>query len=107
MAIKDVYDEETVKIHAVGVEVQREWRELAPKINLANPKDTARKLNEWTKRVEGAFEKIGFRAAVNVDPIYGDNPPDIEILERVNPIGEFDHDKKMQEVKRARDQGRV
>lgn len=102
MAIKQVYDEETESIRQVGIEVQRQWRELAPKIDLANTKDTARKLNEWTKVVEGAFERIGFRAAVDVNPIYGDQPPGITILERINPISEFDYEKKAAEVKKAR-----
>lgn len=98
MAIKHVYDEETDRIREVGVNVQRLWRDLAPKINLADHKDTAKKLNEWVKIVEGAFERIGFRAAVDVNPIYGDKPPEISILERVNPISEFDHEKKQKEV---------
>lgn len=107
MAIKDVYDEETAKIHEVGVHVQRLWRDLAPKINLANTRDTAKKLNEWTKVAEGAFERIGFRARVDVNPIYGDMPPDITIVERVDPISEFDHDKKAAEIKRSRDRGGI
>lgn len=102
MAIKDVYDEETAKIQEVGVNVQRLWRELAPSINLGNTKDTAKKLNEWTKRVESAFERIGFRAAVDVNPIYGDQPPSITILERTTPVDEFDHDRKASEVKKSR-----
>lgn len=107
MAIKDVYDEETAKIHEVGVHVQRLWRDVAPTLNLADHRGTAKKLNEWVKVAEGAFERIGFRARVDVNPIYGDQPPGITIVDRVNPIDEFDHEKKEREVRQAREQGRV
>lgn len=103
-SLRQVYDEDNKKIENVGIDVQRLWRDLAPTINLANTKDTAKKLNEWTKVVEGAFERIGFRAAVDVNPIYGDMPPDITILERITSRNEeFDHERKAREIKREKD----
>lgn len=96
------YDEEVALIQKVGIEVQRDWREVAPTLDLSDTKSTAKKLNEWTKKVESAFERVGFRAAVDVNPIYGDMPPDITILERMTPIHGFDFEKQAAQIRKSK-----
>lgn len=100
----DVLDEEYIAIQKVGYEMQMLWNELARHINIANVKETANKVNEWSKRVEGEYQKIGFLVGVDTTPIYVDQPPTISIFDRVTPT-EFDHERKGYEVRKSRDKG--
>jgi hypothetical protein len=101
----NVYDDEYVKIQEMGIRIQSMWRETARHINIENVKDTANKCNEFSKRVEGMFLEIGFVAAVDTTPIYADKPPTISLLERTKRTGDFDHERKMYEVKQSRARG--
>jgi hypothetical protein len=101
----NVYDDEYVKIQELGIRIQSMWRDVARHIDIANVKDTANKCNEFSKRVEGLFLEIGFVAAVDTTPIYGDKPPTISLVERTKRTGDFDHERMMYEVKNTRAKG--
>lgn len=97
--LANVYDDEYKNIQTLGWVIQRRWREVAGRIDIANVKDTANKVNEFSKWAEGEFEKIGFLAAVDTTPIYADHPPTISLLERISG-NEFDHEKKSSQVRK-------
>lgn len=101
-SLVNVYDDEYRDIQKLGATIQTRWRDTARHIDIANNKDTATKVNEFSKWVEGEFEKIGFLVAVDITPIYADRPPSISVLARTNPQ-EFDHERKAREVRKSFD----
>lgn len=100
--LANVYDEEYKKVQAVGWEIQQQWNEIAPHIDIANTRETARKLNEFCKWAEDKMERIGFVALVDVSPIYADQPPSITLMDRIESE-HFDHERKAHEVRKLND----
>lgn len=98
--VLNVYDDEYKAIQVLGVDVQKRWVDTARHIDITNVKETAKRVNEFSKWVEGQFEGIGFLVAVDTTPIYKDHPPSISILARTE-AEEFDHERKASEIRKG------
>lgn len=98
--LANIYEDEYKNIQALGWVIQTHWNEVARTINIANVKETAKKMNEFASWAEGKFEGIGFIALIDTTPIYADRPPVITLMDRIDSEGEFDHEKKAEQIRK-------
>lgn len=83
----DLYDREILEIEKVLNDLKRwETKKMV--------------LEDFVKEAEEKFAAIGFRVNVNVFASDQNNTyiPEIEIVGRMKPLGEFDHEEKRHEV---------
>ena len=96
-----MYDEEIQAIEKLTQKLIYKYSKVSP---------TFENLREFEKEARGRFLDIGFHAEVNMvdylldvlDPNHQGppTPPEFVIVARVDPIAEFDHEKKGYEVKK-------